>query len=300
MKKIIIVLISLLLFLFVGISVYSQEPPPLITQGQVQPRKLISEPSRGGYIEAKGNNNIPPYPMPVINKNNIPSRNATSQNNNHENSDGQAGAIKDDPITRYTFWLMFFTGLLVVCNILLWLYTKKTAEATKESANAAKAAADALPITERAHVFVAVEFKNIELFYSQKGHEGLFDFGANIKIWNYGKTPAIINKSSAIICLEKVETPMIKEKEIPTGIVLGMGNSSWHDIPATPIRIDENDRKNISMNNIIAYCCGRIEYQDVFGKEHATGFCCEYRTINSDPGGEWIISLKYTELNYYT
>ncbi|MGO9139163.1 MAG: hypothetical protein ACLP9S_13870 [Syntrophales bacterium] len=175
---------------------------------------------------------------------------------------------------------------------------EETAEATQISADAAKRAADALPVTERAYVFVTIDTQKIELVYDRdRGHEGLFDFGASIRIWNHGRTPAIINKIRGVISLEKATIPEIEEIEIPTGIVLG--NDKWRPIPVSR-RINDNELKNIAALNTPTYCCGRVEYKDIFNGDHVTGFCWEYSPHDSHPLEDWVISAKYNELNYYT
>ena len=87
--------------------------------------------------------------MSPINKTNTHSSYTAAQDSNKKNSDCDFGTVKNDPITRYTFWLMIFTGLLVVCNLLLWLYTRKIAKAAKISA-------DVLPTIEKAYVYAAI------------------------------------------------------------------------------------------------------------------------------------------------
>ncbi len=137
MKKIII-LLSLILFLFGGISSYSQEPSPPATKGQTQPRKLKSEASTKSNIKTKNNYNISPNRTPAIDKLDTHNSNTAAKNSYKQNSDCEFGAVKDDPITRYTLWLVIFTGLLFVCNVLLWLYTRKAANAAKKSIDLAR------------------------------------------------------------------------------------------------------------------------------------------------------------------
>jgi hypothetical protein len=71
--------------------------------------------------------------MPKINKIDTHRSDAATKNGYEENCDSKFSAIEDNSITTYTRWLMIFTGLLVVCNILLWLSTKKSANAAKKS-----------------------------------------------------------------------------------------------------------------------------------------------------------------------
>jgi hypothetical protein len=117
-------------------------------------------------------------------------------------------------------------------------------------------------------------------------------------IWNYGKTPAVINKIQGIVSLEQPVIPKIEDIENPPGIFLG--SDHWVRIPAASKKINEHERQNIFQNNIAAYCCGRIEYQDVFGGDHTMGFCWELKRIDIVPGQKWVVSGKYKQLNYHT
>lgn len=134
MKKIII-LSALMLFFFAVVGASSQESLPTTTQGQIQPRELKSKASTRNNIKANDSNNNSQsliIPIEEVNKDH-----ATPNNS-------QLGVVQDNPITRYTCWLMVFTGLLVVCNVFSWLYTKKAADAAKKAANAAELSARAV------------------------------------------------------------------------------------------------------------------------------------------------------------
>jgi hypothetical protein len=140
----------------------------------VQQRKFNSE--------SGTQSNINTNPISTINKIDVQSRDA-AVNGNNSNKDRESSAVKDDPITRYTFWLMIFTALLVVCNILLWVYTKKAADAAKKSANA-------LPAIERAYVyvFISADMKN----WREAKEKELAPL--KIEVRNYGKTPARLTR----------------------------------------------------------------------------------------------------------
>lgn len=238
---------------------FTGKSPP-VAQGQMQPRKLNSESSTKSNIKTKSNHDISPNPMSPINKTNTHSSYTAAQDSNKKNSDCDFGTVKNDPITRYTFWLMIFTGLLVVCNLLLWLYTRKIAKAAKISA-------DVLPTIEKAYVYAAINFKKIEPHHTNQGFTGLYDFSAQIEIWNHGKTPAIINKICGLICLEKPILSKIEENQIPYNLILGSGG--MRPINTVPIIINEEKRKDILGELTGAYCYGRIEYEDVFGGKYA-------------------------------
>ena len=99
----------------------SQEPPPPIAQGQ--PRKVHTESSTNSNIETEDSNNRAQNPM-LKTRQNIEANktNATAKHGYEKNSDSQFSAINDDPIATYTFWLMLFTGLLALCNVVLCFF----------------------------------------------------------------------------------------------------------------------------------------------------------------------------------
>lgn len=290
MKKIII-LTSLILFLLIGTGTCSQEPPPPTTQGQMQPGKLNSEASASSDIETNDNNNTSQNPISKINKIDTHSSNAKTQDAYKENSNSQIGAVKDDPITTYTFWLMIFTGALVICNIFLWLYTKKVANATKESADAAKRSAESLPRIERAYVFA--EIKHLE--YLKDGNS--ISVSASILMKNYGRTPATLNSVCGVITLKDARINEAMLIDIPPGFILGVGIDETNPCPFNVyIHLRDEEWQNVEREGITAYCCGKIFYNDIFHVSHETGFCWEFKP-RTPP--QWFISSKYKDLNYY-
>ena len=178
-------------------------------------------------------------------------------------------------------WVATFTGILAVVAVIQACILRNQIRYFRR--------------IERAYVLVTVKYKPLQRIYEQTGYQGLMDFGADILVENYGKTPAIITNFRAIVRLEKASLPEIYESKIPAGLPLG---TEPKQIAAAPARIHDKDLPNITEGNIPVYCCGKVKYDDVFGKEHVTGFCCEYRTISDSPGAEWAITDKYRELNY--
>jgi len=291
MKKVII-LVSWILLLFAGINSYSQEPSPPATKGQVQPRKFNSESSANSNINTNSNNNSTPKTVSPINKINTQSSKAETQNTNKENGNSQEGAIKNDPITRYTFWLMIFTGALVICNVGLWLYTRK-------AANSAKKAADALPTIERAYLFIdSIEWPKGELGFTLNEYNNLNLIKGMIK--NVGRTPAILCNISAKVSIKESEYPtreVVRGKSeivFPKGVIItsdGTENFSCGEIIGPSI-MTESDFIQATI-----LCYGYVIYEDIFGKSHETGFCYEFKPIYLE--GRFYISNN-KELNYYT
>ena len=281
MKKIII-LISLVLFLLVGINVYSQDPLPPVTQGQAQPRKLNSESSTKSNIKTKSNNNIPPHSLPIINEMDTYGSDAATKNSYQPNNDREFSTVKDDPITGYTFLLMIFTGFLVVCNVLLWFSTKK-------AANAAKKAADALPVVERAYIFITT----ISLPKIIK--ENIYE--VSIIISNVGKTPAILSQiKSACILSERYPSKHGGiQGEFPRGGAIVPANDRMEI--KVKAKITKNDSEKIQAKEIKLLCCGLIAYSDIWKVKHETGFCWEFTPLEFDP---CFTLVNDSPLNYYT
>ncbi|MCX5847744.1 MAG: hypothetical protein NTW12_15545 [Deltaproteobacteria bacterium] len=291
MKKVII-LVSLILLLLAGINSYSQEPSPPAIKGQVQPRKFNSKSNANSNINTNDNNNSAPKTVFPINKINTQRSNSETQKANKENGNSQEGAVKNDPIIRYTFWLMIFTGALVICNVGLWLYTRK-------SANSAKKAADALPTIERAYLFIdSIEWPKGELGFTLSGYNNLNLIKGMIK--NVGRTPAILCNVSAKVSIKKSEYPtreVVRGKSeivFPKGVIItsdGTENFSCGEVIGPSI-MTESDFIQATI-----LCYGYVIYEDIFGKSHETGFCYEFKPIYLE--GRFHISNN-KDLNYYT
>lgn len=289
-QKQIIILVSLIFFLLVGISVYSQEPPPTPPiLSQPQQNKTKPQQTKSNHKE-RGSDDFP-LVVKIIGTNTPQPKESNYTKNTNEN-------------TTTNWLLVFFNGLLAFFTFGLYKYNRKMWKSTDIAANAAQQAAestknsvDNISKIERAYIFVTVE-KDIETFKlvydDNDGFKGNYLFKATVKLWNLGRTPAVITKIRAVISLEKAEIPEIEESEIPSGIVVGSDKSK--DITAFK-HINDIDRQNIINWNTPAYCCGRIEYQDVFHGKWVRGFCWEYKPHSSRPTEPWVISNN-KELNY--
>ena len=258
----------------------------------MQPGKLNSETSASSNIKTKDNNNSTPKAVSPINKMDTQSSNAKPQNTYKENSNGQPSTIKDDPITTYTFWLMVFTGALVICNILLWFYTMR-------AANAAKKAADALPTVERAYLFIdSIEWPKGELGFTLSEYNKLTPIKGIIR--NVGRTPAILCKVSSMVSIKESEYPTKEavrgklEISVPKGVIIksdGTENFSCGGAIGPSIMTESE------FIQATILCYGYVIYEDIFGKSHETGFCYEFKPIYLE--GRFHISNN-KELNYYT
>jgi hypothetical protein len=318
MKKIII-LIFLTAFLLMGISVYSQEP----SQNPPKPITHSENPSEGINNRSKADNNNT-YDSASFHK---------TPDTPPDYKDANGNATKQDHKTdtnQGILWATIAIAFFALCQVVAMIFQyiamsnqvkelRESVEATKEmvgisnqslftsgnqshhmaiAAQAAKRSADNVSKIERAYVFTTVEQhpNTCYPFHGGSGHEGIYVFNATVKMWNLGRTPAVITKIRAVITLEKAIIPEIDEFEIPSGIVIG--SDGWKNIPTVSTHINETERGNIYDGNIIAYCCGRIGYRDVFHGKYIRGFCWEYSPCDSRPTEPWIISDKYKDLNY--
>jgi hypothetical protein len=181
-----------------------------------------------------------------------------------------------------------FTGILALSTCLLWWVTRT-------AANAARDAAEALPLIERAYVFVEVRLTEA-LIYSLTGNA---PSDVEIHFQNHGKTPAMLNKVRGY-CIIQQENPSAllsfegSERELPQGLVIKSGGI-W--IEKVPARISSAQMGEIERSNTNLFCVGRIEYKDVMGKRYETGFCWRY--MYHMQRGRFVIADD-TKLNYYT
>lgn len=168
--------------------------------------------------------------------------------------------------------------------------TKSAAEATNKSANAARDSADALPTLERAYIFV----KNVSfippttvtalLLESYNGGIVVDKNSFKVIVENYGKTPAIIKRvegigkvfTGAIPYLQGIQHPNTPEQ---IRIVAIQKDESF----IFDFDIEDNetiDKVNSLQHKLVAIGC--IQYEDIFGKLHETGFCWWYEPDSRD------------------
>lgn len=275
-----------MLFLLVGTTVYSQEPPPPAAQGQ--PRESPPKRSTTSNIKANNNDNATQNRMPkIVPKIHADSSNASPKNAYEKNSERRAGTTKDDPITTYTLLLMIFTGLLVVCNIFLWLSTKKSADAAKKSA-------DVLASSERAFLHIVVYDDNIRELTNKHF--------VKYQIRNYGKTPAIVKEISH--CIKWDKTLPNAQVYNPSGLVLKehmiSAKDSTDDITCE-FRDSVDFMKSVEAFNkgeSSAWFYGRVVYDDIFGNRHEHRFVWRHNTITK--GLLPCHGVEYSEYNKNT
>jgi hypothetical protein len=106
-----------------------------------------------------------------------------------------------------------------------------------------------------------------------------------VHIVNSGRTPAIGVKIHRYATFGAAAESVIKAMKItpypsPAGDMLGGVGDKW-GTAATEV-IDEATAKEIVAGKISLFVFGIVQYYDIFGKYHETGFC-SYRILNNGP-----------------
>ena len=143
--------------------------------------------------------------------------------------------------------IVTFTALLALSTLLLWVYTRRVA-------NAAKIAAEHLPAVERAYVFGGPT--DLFLLHDQAS--------VRLAMQNYGKTPAVIREWSVEFVAQEPrggKPAYDKSKRTPTNEIL------------EPFKLFSPP--TVFRSEIAApfFIVGYIGYEDVFRQSHTTRFC---------------------------
>jgi hypothetical protein len=143
--------------------------------------------------------------------------------------------------------LLALLAVLTLSTLLLWVYTRR-------AANAAKRAAEHLPAVERAYVFGGPT--DLFLLHDQAS--------VRLAMQNYGKTPAVIREWSVEFVAQEPrggKPAYDKSKRTTTNEIL------------EPFKLFSPP--TVFRSEIAApfYIVGYIGYEDVFRKSHTTRFC---------------------------
>jgi hypothetical protein len=200
----------------------------------------------------------------------------------------------------------------VILAGLTFSYVRLTFEQTGAIRVSAKAAEKSALIAERAmtelesaYVFVAIEHAGpnpgepIIASNSPGQISLLYDFPILVRLYNHGKSPAILRglrAHSATAESPPQELMVVSEAQIrlPDGLVVG---------PDKPLDRTIDHRMTLEeWGSVVAgiqriYCYGLIEYSDVLGSRRETGFCWHFE--RHEIRKEFFIS-QGTPLNYRT
>jgi len=286
MKKIIIFVSLIIFLLFATIIFVNAESPNQPTKESIKSKQVPKNEQRGSDQ------------FPMVVKVIPPTINAEEAD-----TDRQERKEKQES----DWWLVKLTAVLALIGTIQVIVfgwqarrLRQSVKATEIAAKAAKDSANNIPTTERAYVFATIEKPKLHPVYNKDmGHEGCYCFATRILFMNHGKTPAVITEIHGVISLETAEVSNnLFNLDIPKGIIVGSNKSKR--IPITLPISGEEERQKVAMRIKPLYCCGRIEYEDIFHKSHTTGFCWEYRPDGFRRDEPWVMPNKYTALNYYT
>jgi hypothetical protein len=143
--------------------------------------------------------------------------------------------------------IVTFTALLALSTLLLWIYTRRVA-------NAAKIAAEHLPAVERAYVFGGPT--DLFLLHDQAS--------IRLAMQNYGKTPAVIRAWSVEFVAQEprgAKPTYDKSKHTATNEIL------------EPFKLFSPPTVFRSEIPAPFFIVGYIGYEDVFRRSHTTRFC---------------------------
>jgi hypothetical protein len=277
-KKQIIILISIISFLFVGISVYSQEPSPQpITQSK-NPTKTINN-------TTNTSNNKTDNSVFLIKK-------ICTQNNNKNTEDNANNQGGKTDTNRWIMWATIAIAFFALCQIIAMIFQYFVMQRQGK----------VIPKIERAYLFVTATMKSDETYIrdikegvSQKLH-------IMVKIKNHGKTPAILKTLRIIVNpRETTHPPKLKkliegsETFIPEGKVISAGEV--YEYP-TYVLISTQEWNNIKTVTTWLTCSGLVRYKDTISDTlRETGFLWQYYPFENYERFE--ISNN-TKLNYYT
>jgi hypothetical protein len=163
-----------------------------------------------------------------------------------------------------------------------------------KAANAAKRSAESLPTIERAYIFVDIP-KNETAGISTGNTSG--KISAGIYIFNYGKTPAILNKINGdFLIAERFPTkfPDVINKIPLDENVLGVNKSMDKAIKGNFQQFDIDNIFAKTAKTTKLFCYGIIHYQDIWKFNHETRFCWEW-----NPTRYYFIPSD-NKLNHYT
>jgi hypothetical protein len=281
MKKIII-FISLIFFLFVVISVYSQEPTPTPREDSQNWQSCSTKTDKNGNTHQYCTQKVPLLIKEVESKGTNPDANKQRQDVDQESSTKKIIDIVSIAFTAIsTLAIAIFTLFLVCYNKKMWKTTIRSVEATEIAAKAAKESAEALPAIERAYVFVEVEYgcknpKPHDVDYFANALYGKFrDFNFQVILHNHGKTPAIVSHVRYSIIksdrVPKTEADLIgsEYRNFEPCIIIESGGVYCKEINH---ELAEEEWKQIWGKNKLVLCLVQITYVDIFSIQHNTTF----------------------------
>lgn len=273
-----------ILIIFLSLAIFSLS----IAESQGPPDKRDNQRTKGDSITNKGNEKLT-FPVTTIislnpmNQSQNPDNTSTTNNNKSWYNSIWEKTLAE-PINIYTLGLTFFTLVLAISTIGLWIATTRTTRHTKIAAEAAQKSADASLQAATANMFTTRAYVRIStcppgiIFIEQP----IPQLTCRLEIKNYGETPAHITdiviqaKISEIGQLLPDIPDFDNAKRYPcSNAFLVRGESiSYHffndSILTKTLITDIKDGKSI----LNLY--GQVDYIDTFGNRHRGGFGQNY------------------------
>jgi hypothetical protein len=185
-------------------------------------------------------------------------------------------------------WTAIFTGFLTFSTIGLWLVTRT-------AANAARDAAEALPIVERAYVFLKSAESNDISNTLTFGDDTVGKFSLKWAFKNHGRTPAKIQDLRMMVRYWP-KPPSTNDKSgtpLPAPFVIGAGEE-WANNPFT-FEVYGAEYEQAKAGQGCIYFWGKLGYADIFNARHEVGFCSQWHF-----GENRFIITEGDHLNYNT
>jgi hypothetical protein len=162
---------------------------------------------------------------------------------------------------------------------------ERTTGAAQTAADAAKKSADALPILERAYLFVEFSDSNIqEVLAMYTDNASTRRIKVRFTIFNYGKTPAIVK--AIFRTLLHIDGGMgepfyVESVLIEDEIIIASGaRTEIYRVEDQRVLTDDG-AVAIKERRCLVLFFGKVEYEDVFGNPHETTFWRRYEPGNN-------------------
>jgi hypothetical protein len=173
-----------------------------------------------------------------------------------------------------SLWVAIFTGLLWWTSTRQYVVLERStraaiiaAEAATRDAKTAQESVETLKRTERAYVFVDVQFDSTSI------NSGRAHLSAAVSFWNYGKTPAPVRMIRAYLEMpSEIPQSLLPGNEMPLPPAVGIAPNESYLI-RVQLEVSAEQWENVKCWNETLYCVGTLLYDDVLGEPHETGFC---------------------------
>lgn len=284
--------IALLIFLglFVGVwsLAYSQPPPPGPAKAIQKPQDQTKNNHQVAKDDKRGTENSPL----VIKIKDTPESKINAE---------QTAKYQEEE-TASSWWLVRITGILAFiaaaeAGVLIWQTSelRNSIKVAQKAANAAQKSAEALPLIERAYVFVTIPY---HVIIPVKEDPELLECKVTVAFFNHGKTPAILKQlkvNMRVIPINEELGELIgdTESEIPEGVIIGSREEYKADYSTILRKEQWEDIENIHST---LFCYGRIIYEDVLKNRRTTGYCWDYHPVFL----KCFYISNNKKLNYYT